>query len=151
MNRWNLVPYLNLGSRIDSVKMNILPRLLCLFHSVPIEKPEQYFLEWDKILSRFIRVGKKPRIKYKTLQLLKEKGGLSLPCLRNTIKQLKYWHQLDGIRNYRLRWKESKMSTGKGLPVNTLVGDPSSTNHLSDPNNPQIIGFLPKVSTEGKH
>ena len=31
---------------------------------------------------------------------------------------------------------------GKGLPVNTLVGDPSSTNHLSDPNNPWIIGSL---------
>ncbi len=31
---------------------------------------------------------------------------------------------------------------GKGLPVNNLVGDPSLTNHLSDPNNPWISGSL---------
>lgn len=31
---------------------------------------------------------------------------------------------------------------GKGLPMNHLVGDPSSTSHLSDPNNPWIIGSL---------
>ena len=72
----NLIPYLIISSCIDSVKMNILPRFVYLFHSISIEKTEQYILEWDKILSRFIWVGEKPRIKYKTLQLPKEKGGL---------------------------------------------------------------------------
>ena len=35
INRWSLIPYLNISSRIESVKINILPRLLYLFHSVP--------------------------------------------------------------------------------------------------------------------
>ncbi len=33
------------------------------------------FNEWDKMLSRYIWQGKKPRVRFKTLQLAKEKGG----------------------------------------------------------------------------
>lgn len=143
INRWNLIPYLNISSRIDSVKMNILPRLLYLFQSVPIEKSEQYFLEWDKVISRFIWAGKKPRVRYKTLQLPKERGGLALPCLRDyyraaQIRPLVGWCK----PNYRSRWKEIESSMGKGLPVNMLVGDPSLTSYLSDPNNPWITSSL---------
>ena len=138
-----MISYLNISSRIDSVKMNILPRLLYLFHSIPIEKPESYFQEWDKVLSRFIWAGKKPRIKYKTLQLPKEKGGLALPCLRDyyraaQIRPLVGWC----TPNYRSKWKEIEMAMGTGQPVNNLIGDPSLINHLSDPNNPWIIGSL---------
>merc|ERR1712035_103756 len=33
--RWNLIPFFSLGSRIDSIKMNILPRFLYLFRDQP--------------------------------------------------------------------------------------------------------------------
>lgn len=69
VGRWNVIPFLTLGSRIESVKMNILPRLLYLFQTLPVEVPTRQFMEWDKLISRFIWNGRKPRIKYKTLQL----------------------------------------------------------------------------------
>ena len=68
---------------IESVKMVILPRLLYLFHSLPIEINEQQFMEWDKLISRFIWMGKKARIKFKVMQLPKEKGGMALPNLKD--------------------------------------------------------------------
>jgi len=81
ISRWNLIPFLSMSSRVESVKMKILPRLLYLFQSLPVNIPIQQFIEWDKLFSRFIWKGKKPRIRFKTLQLLKGKGGMALPCL----------------------------------------------------------------------
>lgn len=143
INRWNLIPYLNISSRIDSVKMNILPRLLYFFQSVPIEKTEQYFNDLDKVISRFIWGGRKPRIKFKTLQLAKENGGLGLPCLRDyyraaQIRPLVGWC----TPSYNSRWKEIESSMGRRIPINTLVGDPFLTDCLSDPSNPWITSSL---------
>lgn len=78
---WNLIPYLSLSSRIDSIKVNILPKLLYLFQTLPIEISQ--FNVWNKIhVSRYIWQGKRPRIRFKTLQLTKGKGGWGLPSLR---------------------------------------------------------------------
>lgn len=79
IHRWSLIPYLSLSSRIESIKMNTLPRVLYLFQSLPLEAPEKQFQEWDRLISRYIWAGKKPRIQYKILQLSEEKGGLALP------------------------------------------------------------------------
>lgn len=54
INRWDLIPYLIISSRIDAIRMNVLPRLLYLFESVPIEKPRQYFSEWDKLFHYYL-------------------------------------------------------------------------------------------------
>lgn len=75
--------YLSISSRVDIIKMNMLPKILNLFQSVSIENPDRYFVEWDRTLSRFIWAGKKPRVKFKTLQLPKDKGGLGIPCLQD--------------------------------------------------------------------
>lgn len=85
--RWNLIPYLSLYSRIDSIKINILPKLLYLFQTLPIEINQKQFNEWDKILSRYIWQGKRPRIRFKTLQLNKGKGGGAYLLLGNIIGQ----------------------------------------------------------------
>lgn len=81
INRWSLIPYLSIYPDIDSIEMNKLPRLLYTFQSIPIEKLKPYFMEWDKLLSRFIWAGKKPRVRFKTLKLPKDRGALALPCL----------------------------------------------------------------------
>jgi len=62
--------------------MNILPKLLYLFQSLPINVAQTQFTNWDRIISRFIWGGKKPRVRYKTLQLPKDKGGMGLPNLK---------------------------------------------------------------------
>lgn len=64
ISRWNLILFLSMSSRVESVKMNILPRLLYLFQSLPVNIPMQHFLEWDKLFSRFIWKGRKPRIRF---------------------------------------------------------------------------------------
>lgn len=71
IRRWDLIPFLDFGSRIESVKMVILPRLLYLFQSLPLDIPDQQFQEWDKLISRYIWQGRRPRIKYQNLQLAK--------------------------------------------------------------------------------
>lgn len=44
-NRWNLMPYLSIQSRVEIVKMNILPMFLHVFQSVIQIKP---IMGWRK-------------------------------------------------------------------------------------------------------
>lgn len=83
IERWNLIPFMTITSRVEVIKINILPRLLYLFQNLPVEISKGEFVEWDKCISRYIWQGRKPRIKFKTIQLAKEKGGLALPCLKS--------------------------------------------------------------------
>lgn len=67
---------------------------------LPLGIPRSTFEEMDKIISKFIWQGKRPRIKYKTLQRLKEDGGLNLPNLKYyfwaaQLKPLISWMQND--------------------------------------------------------
>lgn len=80
--RWEILP-LNLLGRVEAVRMNILPRLLFLFQSLPIVVSGAFLKKLDKIISRFLWQNKKARVKYKMLLGKKEKGGLNLPNLRN--------------------------------------------------------------------
>lgn len=84
LDRWNLLP-LSLSGRIECIKMNILPKLLFLFQALPLVPPNNMFTTLDRLFSRFIWQGKRPRVKFKLLQLSKGQGGWSLPHLR------KYW------------------------------------------------------------
>uniref|UniRef100_A0AAQ6ABA7 Reverse transcriptase domain-containing protein n=1 Tax=Amphiprion ocellaris TaxID=80972 RepID=A0AAQ6ABA7_AMPOC len=54
LHRWSLIPFLSLTSRVNTIKMSVLPKLLYLFRTLPIEVPEGQFGEWDKQISRFI-------------------------------------------------------------------------------------------------
>ena len=74
---------MSLTQRKESIKMNILPRILFLFQALPVEISKMQFHDWDKIISRFIWQGKKPRVRFKTLQLPKKEGGMGVPHLRD--------------------------------------------------------------------
>uniref|UniRef100_A0A8D0KPQ6 Reverse transcriptase n=1 Tax=Salvator merianae TaxID=96440 RepID=A0A8D0KPQ6_SALMN len=71
LERWSKLK-LSLLGRISVLKMNVLPRMMFFFQSIP----------WQKDLTRFIWQGKKPRIRFKLMQDAKERGGLGLPNLK---------------------------------------------------------------------
>lgn len=85
LNRWDMLP-LSLLGRTECVRMNILPRLLFLFQSLPVFVPQSTFKLLEKMISKFIWQNKRPRIRLKMLMSGREKGGLGLPNLR-----LYYW------------------------------------------------------------
>lgn len=74
--------WISLIGRINSIKMNILPKFLYLFQSIPIFIPKSFFDSLDSIISSFIWKGKRPRISKVHLQKPKDAGGLALPNFR---------------------------------------------------------------------
>uniref|UniRef100_A0A096M9G4 Reverse transcriptase domain-containing protein n=1 Tax=Poecilia formosa TaxID=48698 RepID=A0A096M9G4_POEFO len=122
IDRWNTLP-LDLNSRVEIIKMNVQAKLLYLFQALPIEVSQTQFDIWDKILSRFIWGGKKPRVKYETLRLPKDKGGLGLPRLREyfwaaQLRHVVCWCSPD----YSARWKDMEKEFG-GCPIQSIIGD----------------------------
>lgn len=63
MNRWTLLP-LDMSSRVESVQMNIVPRLLYPFQTLPVEIPHL-----SSNGSTMIKGGEN---EFKALQLAKE-------------------------------------------------------------------------------
>lgn len=81
LTRWEVLP-LSLYGRVETVRMNLLPRLLFLFQSLPIKVPISTFNMLNKLISQFIWQHKRPRIRLKILNLAKKNGGLALPNLK---------------------------------------------------------------------
>ena len=67
---------LNFDLKIESVKVSIFPGVLCLFQILLIEITDQQFNKWDKLISQHIWQGRKPRPRFETLKLAKNKVGL---------------------------------------------------------------------------
>lgn len=137
INGWNLLP-LDFGDRIRAVKMNILPRVMYLFLSLPVEIPSKQFREWAKHISHFIWCNRKPRVKYSVLELEKERGGLALPCLKDyylsaQLRPLVYWCN----PVYVAKWKSIAMSQIT-IPIQTLLGCSRREEELELKPNPWI-------------
>uniref|UniRef100_A0A3Q3A4Q3 Reverse transcriptase domain-containing protein n=1 Tax=Kryptolebias marmoratus TaxID=37003 RepID=A0A3Q3A4Q3_KRYMA len=143
LHRWNVIPFLSLSSRIESIRMNILPQLLYLFQCLPVRIPANQFLEWDRLIARYVWQGKKARIKFKTLQLKKEKGGMGLPCLQD------YYHaaQLRPLvclcsPSYTAAWKEIEGTAIRGIPIAALLSDHKLQEELQIPEDSISGSFL---------
>ena len=115
MNRWKLVP-LSIMGKIDTIRMNVLPRFLFLFKTLPLYISPMIFKCWDRMLLKFIWDDKKPRVKMKTLKLGKARGGLALPDLQDYY----YASQIQTIRmllndDRPIQWRSIELSMCKGL------------------------------------
>uniref|UniRef100_A0A8C5GQ70 Reverse transcriptase domain-containing protein n=1 Tax=Gouania willdenowi TaxID=441366 RepID=A0A8C5GQ70_GOUWI len=122
LSQWTALS-LDFSARIETIKMNVLPRLLFLFSALPIKIPESQFIAWNKQISKFIWARKKPRVKFTTLHLNKDRGGLSLPNLKEyyLAAQMRYivcWCSPD----YQAKWKQIELNTGQSQPQ-TLIGE----------------------------
>ncbi len=67
------------GSKVETIKMNVLLRLLFLFQSLYIFLAKSFFNCLDKTISSFIWAGKIPKVSKVILQRRKCDGGLALP------------------------------------------------------------------------
>lgn len=123
LDRWATLPS-DIGARIETIKVCVLPRLLYFFQSLPIDIPEKQFRLWDKIISKFIWNGHRPRIKFETLQIRKDKGGLALPNLEAYFyaAQIICWCDND----YEDKWKNLEKSA-QGREIQSLTGDRKET------------------------
>ncbi len=111
--------------------MNILIRLLYLFQSLTVHIPDTQFRTWDKQISR---------LRYITLQLLREKGGMALLCLKDyylaaQLRTLILW--CNAI--YEANWKNIELSPS-ARPGQSLLGCPSTIKELPDIRN-KCVGF----------
>lgn len=75
------------------------------------------------MISRFIWNGKRPWIKYSTLQLGKEKGGMGLPKLNNyyraaQLRPIIMWCDKD----YNAKWKDIEKVVAD-TPIQALIGN----------------------------
>lgn len=122
IRRWSAFN-MDFGTRLEVIKVNLLPRLLYLFQSIPHMIAESQFRSWDKLVSRFVWAGKRPRVRFRTLLLNKTEGGLCLPNLR----QYFYAAQVRFLvcascPHYLARWKDIEINI-ESSPVHSLLGD----------------------------
>lgn len=61
------------------MKMNVLPKFLFLFQSIPLYLPKSFFKALDQLFTTFIWDGKCPRVSKSALQTFSTDGDLSLP------------------------------------------------------------------------
>lgn len=97
--RWSLLP-LSLAGRINSVKMNILPKFSYYFQCIPIFLPQHFFRQIDSLILGFIWNKKIPRIRKAFLQRPKILGGMALPNFQfyywaTNLRVMQYWLNQD--------------------------------------------------------
>lgn len=63
LQRWGHLA-LSLAGRVQTIKMNVLPRYLYIFQCLPIFLPKSFFTAIDNIISSFILAGKHARASY---------------------------------------------------------------------------------------
>uniref|UniRef100_A0A670IGN9 Reverse transcriptase domain-containing protein n=1 Tax=Podarcis muralis TaxID=64176 RepID=A0A670IGN9_PODMU len=81
LDTWNRIK-LSWSGRMAAIKMSLLPKLLFLFQNIPIIRGTSVFNDWQKVLSKFIWQGKRPRIRFKLLTDQRDRGGFAVPNLK---------------------------------------------------------------------
>lgn len=141
--RWILIPFLSLSSWIETIKINILPRLLYLFQTLPIIVTQNQLTKWNKMISRFIWRGRRPWVQYKTLQLPKEKGGWGLPSLKNyyisaQIRALLYWCD----PSHKAQWKDIEGRRISDVHIQAILPDKNLQRYIDRLKNPGVGSAL---------
>ena len=121
LERWEMLP-LSLVGRVETIRMNVLPRLLFLFNALLITVPVSTFIFLDKPVSIFIWQNKRPRVRLKVLCARKDKGGLALPHFRSyywaaQLGKLVSWMRLD----MDTKWVYIEQGSVKNISPSTLL------------------------------
>lgn len=82
---WSSLP-LSVAGRINSIRMNILPKFTYLFQCIPVFIPNSFFHKLNSIISSFLWNHKSPHLARSVLQHPKCFGGMAAPDF-----QAYYW------------------------------------------------------------
>lgn len=82
LQNWRLKPF-SWFRRAVVVKMTVLPRVLYLFHNLPILLLKGFFSRLNTMIREFIWAGKKSCISMQTLTKPKTEGGINLPNFKH--------------------------------------------------------------------
>ena len=132
LQRWSAI-YLSLAGKINCIKMNVLPRFLYLFQSIPVFLPKSFFRSIDALLSSFIWGGKSSRLRKTLLERPRKGGGLALQnfrvyyCAAN-LQKIIYWFQAPDTG-----WcnEEAKLCNLSSLPALLTTKLPLSPSRFS--------------------
>ena len=136
LKRWIDLP-LSLIGRINTIKMNILPKFIYLFQCVSINVPKNFFKELNKIITSFIWQRKNPRVKLISLQAPYSKGGLNLPNFRNYYLASQFrsiWIWLHAEQNSDVRWVPIEQHEMKSMALRNIpfIGTKKCLTKLTD-------------------
>ena len=127
--RWSTL-YLSLAGRINCIKMNVLPKYLYLFQSLPVFLPKSFFTSLNRQISHFIWGGKTPRVRRSLLERPRKNGGLALPNYTNyywaaNLQKVAHWFQSPEAEWCRLEAGSCRQSSLAALITSKLPLSPA--------------------------
>ena len=102
--------------------MNVLPKCLYIFQSVPLPPPSSFFSSITKLISKFIWNNRKPRLRLSLLYLPYESGGLKLPNFQYyywaaQLRAAVYWFSKDSVPS----WINIELASAGGLSLDNFL------------------------------
>lgn len=88
--------YLSWAGRLAAFKMSILPKILYVFRTLPIQIPLTFFSNIRKIISKFLWSNGKSRCAHDILRRHRRVGGMGVPDIQDyytatLLDQLRFW------------------------------------------------------------
>ena len=121
INRWSTLPISMIG-RISILKMNVLPKFLYLFHSIPLGPPIHFFPKMKSMFCNFIWNNRRARLRLALLYLPYDRGGLKLPNLQwyywaAQLTTASRWFSQETPRS----WMSMERKMSSPLPLNSYL------------------------------